>query len=101
LAPISLSSFWARISQLRTFSSIGQLSTDIHQQCSSRDVRWGDVNGHGLGDFICLDVNGIHYDSMNRAGNPSKFESIGAIREQKTTQSRVRLADIDGDGRLD
>lgn len=24
-------------------------------ECPSKDVQWGDVNGDGLDDFICLD----------------------------------------------
>lgn len=77
------------------------VTVDVHQECASGDVRWGDVNGDGLDDFICLDANGIPHVSINRAGNPPKFESIGAIRDVKTAPSKVRLADIDGDGRLD
>jgi lysophospholipase L1-like esterase len=77
------------------------VTVEVHQECPSGDVRWGDVNGDGLDDFICLDANGIPHVSINRAGDPPKFDFIGAIREEKTTQSKVRLADIDGDGRID
>jgi hypothetical protein len=76
-------------------------TVDVGQECLSANVRWGDVNGDGLDDFICLDTDGIPYVSLNRGGVPPKIESIGAIRDQKTTQSKVRLAEIDGDGKLD
>jgi hypothetical protein len=45
--------------------------------------------------------DGIPRISLNRAGNPPKFDFIGAIRDEKTDQSNVRLADVDGDGRSD
>jgi hypothetical protein len=74
---------------------------DVGQECASQGVRWADINGDGLDDFICLDEDGIPRVSLNRAGTPPKFEFIGAIRDEKTDQSKVRLADVDGDGRAD
>ncbi|KAH7399037.1 carbohydrate esterase family 3 protein [Phaeosphaeria sp. MPI-PUGE-AT-0046c] len=73
----------------------------VGHECLSKDVRWGDVNGDGLDDFICLGGDGIPHVSLNRAGVPPKFDFIGAIREDKTDPSHVYLADIDGDGRVD
>ncbi|KAH7075890.1 carbohydrate esterase family 3 protein [Paraphoma chrysanthemicola] len=74
---------------------------EVGQACTSSGVRWGDVNGDHLDDFICVDADGIPHVSLNRGGDPPQFEFIGAIRDGKTSQSKVRLADIDGDGRLD
>ncbi|KAF2713128.1 carbohydrate esterase family 3 protein [Pleomassaria siparia CBS 279.74] len=76
-------------------------SIDIGPECLSRGVRWGDVNGDGLDDFICVNQDGIPFVSLNRGGTPPKFEFIGAIWSTKTSQARVRLADVDGDGRVD
>jgi lysophospholipase L1-like esterase len=28
---------------------------DVGQECASEDVRWADLNGNGLDDFVCLD----------------------------------------------
>jgi lysophospholipase L1-like esterase len=74
---------------------------DVGQECASQGVRWADINGDGLDDFICLDEDGIPRVSLNRAGTPPTFEFIGAIRDDKIDQSKVRLADVDGDGRAD
>jgi hypothetical protein len=45
--------------------------------------------------------HGIPHLSLNRAGTPPTFEYVGAIRDEKIDQSKVRLADVDGDGRAD
>jgi lysophospholipase L1-like esterase len=75
-------------------------------KCLNRGVRWGDINGDGLDDFICINKQGNMYVSINRGGNPPRFEPLsngGLIREGWSwgPQERVRLGDIDGDGRLD
>ncbi|KAL1597932.1 hypothetical protein SLS60_008420 [Paraconiothyrium brasiliense] len=70
-------------------------------ECLSRGVRFGDINGDGLDDFICIDLEGSLFVSLNRGGNPPKFEYIGNIRDDIYPQSRVLLGDVDGDGRLD
>lgn len=77
------------------------MKIEVKQGYLSQDVRWGDVNGDMLDDFICLNDDGIPNISLNHGGDPPTFEFVGAIREEKTTQSEVRLADIDGGGRVD
>lgn len=39
--------------------------------------------------------------SINQGGNPPTFKYIGLIRTGDAPQDRIRLGDIDGDGRLD
>ncbi|KAL1612344.1 hypothetical protein SLS60_000570 [Paraconiothyrium brasiliense] len=70
-------------------------------ECLSRGVRFGDVNGDGLDDFICVNSEGSPFVSLNRGGSPPTFEYIGQIYSDRFTQAQTRLADIDGDGRLD
>ncbi|KAL1599455.1 Glucan endo-1,3-alpha-glucosidase agn1 [Paraconiothyrium brasiliense] len=70
-------------------------------ECLSRGVRFGDINGDGLDDFICINKEGSPFVSLNRGGSPPKFEYIGQIYSDRFAQANVRLADIDGDGRLD
>ncbi|CVL03596.1 related to acetylxylan esterase [Fusarium proliferatum] len=63
---------------------------------------FADFNNDGLDDFFCIKENTV-WVSLNRGGNPPKFESIGQViggfDSLKATD--VRIADIDGDGRAD
>ncbi|KAK0761499.1 hypothetical protein N5P37_006451, partial [Trichoderma harzianum] len=82
------------------------VAIDVGLKCLIRGHHWGDVNGDGLDDFICINLDGNMYVSINRGGNPPKFEPLengGLIKEGYAwgPQDRVRLGDIDGDGRLD
>ncbi|KAF2788837.1 carbohydrate esterase family 3 protein [Melanomma pulvis-pyrius CBS 109.77] len=80
------------------------VSIDVGTECYNRGVRWGDVNGDGLDDFICLSYPaGDMRVSINMGGNPPTFKFLGIIRPNSGgyVQEDVRLADIDGDGRLD
>lgn len=79
---------------------------DVGLKCLTRGQRWGDVNGDGLDDFICIGPDGNMYVSINRGGNPPTFEALengGLIKKGYSwaSQDRIRLGDIDGDGRLD
>ncbi|KAF2114469.1 SGNH hydrolase-type esterase domain-containing protein [Lophiotrema nucula] len=77
---------------------------DVGQSCLNRGVRWGDINGDGLDDFICLsNPAGDMRVSINMGGNPPTFKYLGVIRPNSGgyAQEDVRLGDIDGDGRLD
>ncbi|KAF4445873.1 hypothetical protein F53441_10435 [Fusarium austroafricanum] len=76
---------------------------DPKMSCSNAHVRWGDVNGDGLDDFICLQENGEVYVSINKGGNPPTFQNVGLWKrpEMGLGRDRIRLGDMDGDGRLD
>lgn len=60
----------------------------------------------GLDDFVCIGINGDAFASINQGNgngnNPPAFRNIGTWKSNEGyAQSRVRLADIDGDGRAD
>ncbi|KAM0263654.1 hypothetical protein ACHAPA_008628 [Fusarium lateritium] len=76
---------------------------DPKMSCSNDHVRWGDVNGDGLDDFICIQENGELYVSINKGGSPPTFANVGLYKAQEMGlgRDRVRLGDMDGDGRLD
>ncbi len=60
------------------------------------------MNGDGLDDIVCIDPHGDLYLSINQGGGNFKRASDTAlIRSTGAAQDRVRLADIDGDGRGD
>lgn len=63
------------------------------------------MNADGLDDAVCIHDDGSLYLSINE-GNGSgdklpTFSYIGLIKDSEAPQERVRLADIDGDGRGD
>lgn len=68
--------------------------------CASANVRFADVNGDGLDDFICLLPNGDATVCINR-GNYLFKPSQNWKTNVGPAQDRVRLGDIDGDGRAD
>ncbi|KAM0085819.1 hypothetical protein ACKRZS_001908 [Fusarium odoratissimum] len=78
-------------------------SIDPKMSCSNAHIRWGDVNGDGLDDFICIQTNGELYVSINKGGSPPTFQNVGLYKRQEMGlgRDRVRLGDMDGDGRLD
>lgn len=63
---------------------------------------FGDFNGDGLDDFVCI-KNGAQVSvALNRGGSPPKFESIGVVVPASSAISGdVHIVDIDGDGRAD
>ncbi|SPN96523.1 related to acetylxylan esterase [Cephalotrichum gorgonifer] len=75
----------------------------IPDSCKTRGIRWGDVNGDGLDDFICISPAGEMYVTINRGGNPPKWDNIGLYKgvTDGADQEHVLLGDMDGDGRLD
>ncbi|KAI0965120.1 hypothetical protein F4678DRAFT_485612 [Xylaria arbuscula] len=88
------------------FTTAPGVMLDVGLKCLTSGIRWGDVNGDGLDDFICIDLYGNMFVSINQGGNPPTFKPTGdggLIRkgESWVTQDRVRLGDMDGDGRLD
>ncbi|KAK6065946.1 esterase family protein [Seiridium cupressi] len=75
-------------------------TTDV---CIARGIRFADMNGDGYDDFICNDYDGNLYVSI-RTGFSDVPEFTRLSTVYKTTegaQDRVRLLDIDGDGRFD
>lgn len=65
------------------------------------------MDGDGLDDIVCVSPTGDLHISRNM-GNGNRgssrlptFEYLGKIMTGKAEQSRIRLADIDGDGRVD
>ncbi|CAI6328793.1 unnamed protein product [Periconia digitata] len=50
---------------------------DIKSNCWAKDVRWLDVNGDGLVDFICLDKNRALDIQINKGNYPPTFENVG------------------------
>lgn len=87
-----------------TFPEVVELDTGL--DCRIRGTHFGDVNGDGLEDFICINAEGNMYVAITQGGNPPTFKPAGnggLVREGWSwgPQERVRLGDIDGDGRLD
>ncbi|KAL4860504.1 SGNH hydrolase-type esterase domain-containing protein [Aspergillus spectabilis] len=82
---------------------------DVKDACKPKGVRWGDVNGDGWDDFICIGPEGNMYVSLRKPGQDQNgrvpvFEPLGlylANPRSGSSQTHVRLGDIDGDGRLD
>ncbi|KAJ4404934.1 hypothetical protein N0V82_010404 [Gnomoniopsis sp. IMI 355080] len=72
----------------------------IPDTCISRGVRWADMNGDGLDDFVCIAPNGDAVLSVNRGG--LNFVNLGIDKPNEgPAQKYIRLGDIDGDGRCD
>lgn len=74
--------------------------------CIPRGVRFVDLNADGYDDFVCVNAEGNMYAGINQrdgtASTPPTFRDIGLIKSNEGfAQDRVRLADIDGDGRAD
>ncbi|KAI1076427.1 SGNH hydrolase-type esterase domain-containing protein [Whalleya microplaca] len=79
---------------------------DTKGYCNSDDgarLAWGDVDGDGLADYICLGPEGNIDVSINKGGNPPKFDHIGQVKKgpDGLNVTNIRLGDIDGDGRVD
>ncbi|KPM38628.1 hypothetical protein AK830_g7923 [Neonectria ditissima] len=74
--------------------------------CITRGIHWGDVNGDGLDDYICIAPDGTPFVAINTSKQGQVVPSFGAFFKWRDpisgyAQDRVRLGDIDGDGRLD
>jgi hypothetical protein len=76
---------------------------DVGWFCNAIGVRWGDFNADGLDDFICVGPEGDISLAINNGGTGlPTFTVVGLIMAaQEDVQNRVRLGDIDGDGRCD
>lgn len=70
------------------------------------DMRFGDLNGDGLADIFCVDSDGTLSAYLNANGGSLPAEPVwtdlGVVMSaQGYSNDMVRLADIDGDGRVD
>ncbi|KAL4747888.1 hypothetical protein BDW72DRAFT_196314 [Aspergillus terricola var. indicus] len=88
------------------FTKGGSFST--HNHCKPEGVRFLDVNGDELDDYVCIALDGTTYASINNgdgdsgSNKPPSFTDIGLWKSPEgRDQEHVRLADIDGDGRAD
>ncbi|KAM0330967.1 hypothetical protein ACHAQA_003924 [Verticillium albo-atrum] len=87
--------------------SFRRLPTDLFGNiyCIPRGLHFIDMNADGLDDIVCISPDGQLHLSVNEGNGsgdrPPTFKYIGHIKNSEGTQSRVRLADIDGDGRGD
>ncbi|KAK6069383.1 killer toxin subunits alpha beta [Seiridium cupressi] len=86
------------------FTKIADLVPNIY--CIPRGVHFIDMNADGLDDLVCIAPNGDAYLSVNQgdgtATNPPSFKYMGLIKSNEGwAQDRIRLGDIDGDGRGD
>ncbi|KAL4882936.1 SGNH hydrolase-type esterase domain-containing protein [Aspergillus karnatakaensis] len=88
-----------------SIGSTEYIEIDVNDPCKPEGVRWGDVNGDGLDDFICIGPEGNMYVSLqNTNGGGPTFTYLGENMKNPragSSQKHVRLGDIDGDGRLD
>jgi hypothetical protein len=82
--------------------------TNFPNECIPRGLRFIDLNGDGLDDFVCIsNPDGALYGVINNGdgGGTSgpTWTSIGLIKDADSSfpQAQVRLGDIDGDGRAD
>lgn len=92
------------------FKQINNLTPDINCK-SATGVNFIDMNGDGFDDLVYIDEDGNAYLSINQgdgdraAGKAPTFKRVSDTAKIKTTEGygreKVRLADIDGDGRGD
>ncbi|WP_225848627.1 FG-GAP-like repeat-containing protein [Streptomyces sp. HPF1205] len=66
-------------------------------------VRYADFDGDGKSDYVTISSSGAVNVWLNRGGDGhGGWQSLGQVAVGATTdQTRVRLADFDGDGRAD
>ncbi|KAH7311380.1 hypothetical protein B0I35DRAFT_411586 [Stachybotrys elegans] len=85
------------------FRKINDMS--VQDNCIPAGVRFIDINGDGLGDFVCIDPRGNAFASINRfrpGRDAPLWEYMGLWKENfGYAQDRVVLGDVDGDGRAD
>ncbi|MEE1783412.1 FG-GAP-like repeat-containing protein [Streptomyces sp. SP17BM10] len=80
---------------------VGQVASGLTTDPSR--VRFVDVDGDGRADYAAIDPDGSVHVYLNRGGDPAGgWFDLGIVATGLTTdQSRVRLADFDGDGNAD
>lgn len=72
--------YWLRVNQGGgTFAD--HVTFDVDMNCDAGPTYWfADFNNDGLDDFFCLGGGSRVSVSLNRGGNPPKFEHIGQVR---------------------
>ncbi|MFB9369901.1 FG-GAP-like repeat-containing protein [Kitasatospora albolonga] len=80
---------------------LGQIATGTTTDRTR--VRLADLDGDGRTDYLTLTDNGAVTAHLNRGGDGhGGWQNLGQIATGTTTdRTRVRLADLDGDGRTD
>ncbi|KAK0625151.1 family 3 carbohydrate esterase, partial [Bombardia bombarda] len=89
------------------FEKIADLNPDLF--CNPAGVNFIDMNADGYDDLVCIDGNGNAYLSINQKDGtdtkPPTFKRVSDTALIKTNegypQDKVRMTDIDGDGRGD
>lgn len=81
-------------------------SFKVNHYCIIRGIRWGDINGDGLDDYICIAPDGTPFVAINTSKLGQTVPTFGNFFQWRNpiagyAQDRVLLGDIDGDGRLD
>lgn len=73
--------------------------------CIPRGLHFIDMNADGLDDIVCIspdgDLNLAINEGNGNGDNLPTFKNLGQIKTGEAPQDRIRLADIDGDGRGD
>ncbi|WP_380281969.1 FG-GAP-like repeat-containing protein [Kitasatospora purpeofusca] len=89
--------------QVAPWESVGRIATGVTNR--QDQVRFADFDGDGRADYLVIEDNGAVKVWLNRGGDPAGsagWYGIGQVATGVTTdRSRVRLADLDGDGRAD
>jgi lysophospholipase L1-like esterase len=80
---------------------LGQVATGQTSEASR--VRFADFDGDGKTDYLLLGTNGAVSVFLNRGGDGrGGWVGLGQVATGQTSEaSRVRFADLDGDGRAD
>jgi hypothetical protein len=74
--------------------------------CDLKGLQFGDLNGDGRADVLCVASDGtlsayLNSDAGDDPGNPI-WNRLGVVLPgQGYSRDMIRLADIDGDGRVD
>lgn len=86
-----------------SFKKIDDLDGDL--LCEPSGLHFIDWNGDGLEDLVCVEEDGSLSLSINQGNGdeqtPPAFKRVGKVKGGEGKRERVRLADIDGDGRAD
>ncbi|GAA2722454.1 MULTISPECIES: FG-GAP-like repeat-containing protein [Streptomyces] len=83
------------------WSTYGQLASGAG---AGSKVRFADLNGDRKADYLIVEDNGAVKAWLNNGGDPAGsngWKSLGQIAGGTGAGSKVRFADIDGDGKAD